>query len=68
MTGRRMDDSVRDFGLPSWYKLDLRSFGTLDSVDWWLVTDVFGQPIGPILKVTDRLFRNVRKKLPFHAA
>jgi hypothetical protein len=49
----------------------LRSSGMLSSVDWYLVTDVLGKPIGPILKGQavqdcltlqdgiDSLFRNV---------
>ena len=29
---------------------DFRFAGTLRTVDWWLVADVSGEPIGPILK------------------
>jgi hypothetical protein len=32
------------------YKWDLRSSGMLRSIDWYLVTDVSGQPIGPIFR------------------
>jgi len=44
---------------------DLRSSGILCNVDWLLVNDVSGQPVGPIFKgqavqdETDRLSRNV---------
>jgi len=46
------------------YKEDLRSSGTLRSVDWKLLTDVLGQPIGHIFKDqakdrTERLSRNI---------
>jgi hypothetical protein len=57
-----MDEIVRDFWLPSRCELDLRSSGTLGSVVWWLVTDVFGQPIGPIFKGNDKLSGNVPKR------
>ena len=48
------------------YKEDLRSSGALRSVDWKLLIDVSGQPIGHIFKGqaedgTDRLSRNVSK-------
>jgi hypothetical protein len=49
----------------------LRSSGMLRSVDWWLFTDVSGQPMGPIFNGqavcltvedgTDMLSRNVSK-------
>lgn len=36
---------VCDFRLPPQYKLDHRCSGMLHGVDWWVVTDVLGQPI-----------------------
>jgi hypothetical protein len=56
---------------------DQRSSGMLHSVQWQFRIDVSGQPIGPISKAprpltvedgTDRLSRNVAKKLPLLAA
>jgi len=29
---------------------DMRSFGMLSGIDWWLFTAVSGQPIGPTFK------------------
>jgi len=50
---------------------DFRSSGMLSSVFWQLLTDVSGQPIGPILKGqavqedgTDKLSLNVVMQLP----
>jgi len=37
---------MRVFRLPPRYQRDLRSSGTLHSVDWYLLSDVSGQPIG----------------------
>jgi len=42
--------SMRDFRLPARCKWDLPSFGILRSVYWQFITDVSGQPIGPIFK------------------
>jgi len=36
--------------LPPLCKSDLRSSGSLRSVDWWFRTDALGQPICPIFK------------------
>jgi len=57
---------------------DLRCFGIVRSVEWYFVTDVSGQTIGPIFKDQaewltledriDRLSRNVANKLAFYAA
>jgi len=72
-TGQRKM-GMRDFRLPlrcEWY---LCSFGILSIVEGQFLTDVLGQPLGPILKgqvlqdETDRLSRNVGKKLPFYPA
>jgi hypothetical protein len=43
--------AVCDFTLPQWCKWDLCPFGMLHTADWYLVTDVSGQPIGPFFKV-----------------
>jgi len=55
--------------------------GILSSIEWWFPTEVSGHPIGPIAKGqalipicltvedgTDKLSRNVGKKLPIYAA
>jgi hypothetical protein len=47
---RQTHTYLRDFRLPLRRKWGLRSSVTLRSVDLYLVTDVSGQPIGPIFK------------------
>jgi len=42
--------NILDFTPSTRCKWGLRSSGMLHSVDWWLVTDVSGPPIGPIFK------------------
>jgi len=37
-----MEASLRDFWLPPQFKLDMRSFGILNSVEWYFVIDVSG--------------------------
>ena len=63
--------------LGKYLTLDLFSFWTVRSVDWYFPTDVSGQPFFPIFKGqdrlnfedgTDRLFRNVGRKLPIYDA
>jgi len=44
--------------LTPWCQWDLRSSGMLRSVEWYVATDVSGQPIVPAFK-TNRLSRNV---------
>ena len=41
---------IRDFRLSSLYKWDFHSFEMLVSVCWSLITNVSGQPVGPIFK------------------
>jgi hypothetical protein len=41
---------VRDLGFLPAYKWDLPSFGMLLNIDWQLVTDVSGPPIGSFFK------------------
>jgi hypothetical protein len=55
---------LRDFWLPPRYEWDRHSAGVLRSVDWWLFSDVSGQPTAPHSALTlevyaDRLCRNV---------
>jgi len=38
---------MRNSRLPPRCKWVLRSFGILRSVDWYFLTDVTGQPVGP---------------------
>ena len=40
---------LRNFGLPARCKCNLRSSGMLRGADWYLVTGVSGQHIGPHL-------------------
>jgi hypothetical protein len=42
--------NMPDFRLPRWCKWDLHCSGILCSIDWRFVTDISGQPIGPIFK------------------
>jgi hypothetical protein len=67
---------MRDFRLPLWSRWELYSSRLLHSEQWQFITDVSEQPIGDILRVqesrnpenwTDRLSRNVGKKLPLLA-
>ena len=41
---------LSDVMLPSWCESDPRSSVTLHAADWQLVTDISGQPIGPVCK------------------
>jgi hypothetical protein len=48
---------LRDFRLPPPCSWGLRSSGMLRSVDWQLVTEVSGQPIGPIFRTEPKGYR-----------
>lgn len=60
------ESTERDVRLPQRCQWDIRSCAMLRSIDWWSVTDVSGQHVGPIFKgpavqedcLTDRLSRN----------
>jgi hypothetical protein len=49
---KRMEKS-RDFSVPTQSGRDLRSSAMLRSVDWWIVTDVSGQPLNSFLALED---------------